>query len=255
MLHGILDETTRTDLRDFEPEVAVWPVGATEPHGWHLPFGTDTMTVDAVTRRAVEQANARGARVLMLPALPYGIDTNLMGFAHTLTLKPTTLIAVAGDIIDSLIQHHVPKLLMVNGHGGNTDVMKTICREYTDRDIFIGTINGWALAPDVVEQVIETRTEHACEFETSIALALFPERVQMDAAEDGRTRECRLKKFLEHGGQFTRPWDRYTENSGVGKPQNATREKGEAIVAALVERMTDVLCELSAEERDATFPY
>jgi len=255
MASGILADMTRSDIEEFQAEVAVWPVASTEAHGPHLPFATDALVVEALLRRAVPAANERGAHALLLPTMPYGINTNLLGFPYTLTVKPSTLAVVARDLIETMVTYGVPKFLMVNGHGGNTDALKALCREFTDRDIFLATINGWALAADVVAEVIETESEHACEFETSLALALFPDLVARERIAECPTRECRLKKLLEYGGSFTRPWEKFTFNSGVGHPEKATREKGERIVEALVERLAEVLVELGTTERDAMFPY
>src|SRR5260370_17002989 len=72
-------------------EVAVLPMGATEPHNLHLPYGTDTFQVELIASRACAQACDRGARVVMLPPLPYGTETNQMRFPLAMNLNPSTL--------------------------------------------------------------------------------------------------------------------------------------------------------------------
>ena len=255
MTHGILEEMTRSDFADFRPDTAVLAVGATEPHGMHLPYGTDFIKVDRIVKRAVLAANEQGARALLLPTIPYGIDTNMMEFPHTITVMPTTLIRLIGELADSVAHHGIKKMLLVNGHGGNVSTLETACREFAQRDFFMATINYWMIASDVVKEVIETRTEHACEYETSVALAVIPEYVKMSDAVSGPTRQCRLKNLIEYGGKFTRPWHKFTVNSGVGEPEKGPREKGERIVEAIHQRLTAVIAELSAAGYDEKFPY
>lgn len=255
MTYGILEEMTRSDFADFTPDTAVLAIGATEPHGMHLPYGCDFIKVDRIVKRAVLTANEQGAGAILLPTIPYGIDTNMMEFPYTTTIMPTTLIRLIGELADSMAHHGIKKMLLVNGHGGNNSTLETACREFASKDFFMATINYWMIASDVVKEVIETRTEHACEYETSVALAVIPEYVKMAEAVTGETRECLLKKMDEYGGKFTRPWHKFTLNSGVGEPQKATREKGEIIGEAVNERLAEAIVELSTTEYDADFPY
>src|ERR1700760_1701697 len=88
-------------------EVAVLPLGATEPHNLHLPYGTDTYQVEVVGRLACEKAHDRGASVALLPAIPYGTETNQMRFPMAMNLDPSTLGRVIADLVDSLARHGV----------------------------------------------------------------------------------------------------------------------------------------------------
>ncbi len=98
-----LDELNYGQVKAGPPyEVAVLPLGATEPHNLHLPYGTDTFQVEAIAERACAIANQAGARVLQLPALPYGTETNQMKFPLAMNLNPTTLLRVITDLVDSL---------------------------------------------------------------------------------------------------------------------------------------------------------
>src|SRR6266487_6115200 len=86
-MRGQLDELTLPDLQAQLPEVVVIPVGSTEAHAYHLPYGTDTWRVEAHARRAVALANEQGARVVALPALPYGVNTNFTAYPLTVRLR------------------------------------------------------------------------------------------------------------------------------------------------------------------------
>src|SRR4051812_35506326 len=78
-------------------EVAVLPLGATEPHNLHLPYGTDTYQVELIASRACESAYKQGARVVMLPALPFGTETNQMRFPLAMNLNPSTVAKIIAD--------------------------------------------------------------------------------------------------------------------------------------------------------------
>src|SRR5205823_4801785 len=93
--------------------------GATEPHNLHLPYATDTLQVEAMAEAACARASEAGARVLLLPALPYGTETNQAKFPFAMNLNPTTMLAVVSDLVESLAGSGVRKAVILNGHGGN----------------------------------------------------------------------------------------------------------------------------------------
>jgi len=253
--HGILAESVRGELERLRPTLAVLPVGSTEVHGLHLPYGTDTLHVERLVREAVTAANSEGGSALMLPALPFSIDTNMMRFPYTITLRPRTLMALVGDIVDSVLRHGVRKFLLVNGHGGNCGTLEAICREHADGPAFVAMVNWWETVKDVVAEVIETPPEHACEFETSVVLALAPELVKMELAGEIPPRRTRLSAMERYHGVYIRPWDRLTPTGGLGSPRLASAEKGRRIVEAAAARLKELILELCRVELDETFPY
>src|SRR3954468_19579227 len=109
------------------PEVAVLPLGATEPHNLHLPYGTDTFQVQIIAERLAARAHEGGARVVVLPTLPYGTETNQMRFPLAMNLNPSTVARVITDLVESLATHGIQKCLLLNGHGGND--LKWVLRE------------------------------------------------------------------------------------------------------------------------------
>src|SRR6185437_2263873 len=115
----LLADLTYGTLKDGPPiDVAVLPLGATEPHNLHLPYATDTLQVETLASLACQRAHERGARALALPAIPYGTETNQMRFPLAMNLNPSTLAAVITDLVDSLEAHGVDRCLILNGHGG-----------------------------------------------------------------------------------------------------------------------------------------
>ncbi|MFO1022671.1 MAG: creatininase family protein [Planctomycetales bacterium] len=123
----MLSEINYGHVKQAHYEVAVLPMGATEPHNLHLPYGTDTFESEVITSRTCEAATAKGARVLQLPAIPYGTETNMSEFPFAMNLMPSTLGLVIRDLVRSMEKQGIRKFLILNSHGGNE--FKPLLRE------------------------------------------------------------------------------------------------------------------------------
>ncbi len=249
-----LAETTFGLAKDEAYQVAVLPVGACEAHGCHLPYATDTIQTEEIMHRACAEADSRGAEVLLLPAIPYGVNENTLGFKWTMSLRPSTLFRVVTDIVSSVEHHGIPKMLLINGHGGNEfqPHLRELCRQ-TSVEIVLA--NWYTCALDAHEAIFEEPGEHADEMETSMLMHHRPELVQMPLASDGSTREPVLTAMQEGWAWVARPWDRFTFDSGFGDPSKATAEKGAAYTEAIVERLAQLLVEMSVAPVDDMYPY
>lgn len=235
-------------------EVAVLPVGATEAHGMHLPYGTDTLMVDRLAALACEAADAKGAKVLLLPAIPYGINENTLGFPWTMSLAPSTLFTVVSDIVSCVQEHGVPKMVLLNGHGGNE--FQPLLRElFRQTNVQVMLVNWYVAASEAAGEIFERAGEHADEMETSMILHMAPELVQRDLANDGATREPVLTAMKEGWAWCARPWEKFTYDSGFGDPELASAEKGAKYEAAVVDKLTQLLVEMSAAPVDEMYPY
>src|SRR5438876_2769746 len=193
MHEWILAEQSHALVRSLRWEVAVLPFGATEPHNLHMPYGTDNFEVEAVATRACERAYRAGARVVLLPTVPFGVNTNHLqvpgGLACSVT--PTTLLAVLGDLVESLERQGVGKLLLLNGHGGNE--LKPLMRQLHHKTtVFLCLCDWFRMARDLYPNIFDRPGEHADEVETSLGLAFFPELVKLEQADAGEERPTRL---------------------------------------------------------------
>ncbi len=236
------------------PEVAVLPLGATEPHNLHLPYGTDTYQVDAIGRQACERAYAEGARVVLLPAIPYGTETNQMAFPLAMNLNPSTLAGVIRDLVASLETHGIHKLVLLNGHGGND--LKWLLREmHNTTKVHLFLCNWYKVAADRYKEIYVDAGDHAGELETSVMLSIEPHLVAMDQADDGAMAKTRFDAVNRGHVEITRPWHLLTTNSGAGNPHPSTAEKGATTVKLVVERLSRFLVDLSSSPIDETFPY
>jgi creatinine amidohydrolase len=252
----ILAEQTHASVRAEHWQVAVLPFGATEPHNLHMPYGTDTYQVDVIGRRACERAYKAGAKVILLPAMPYGVNTNHLKVPGALTcsVTPTTLLHLLTDLVDSLERQGIRKLVLLNGHGGNE--LKPLMRELHHRTkVFICLCDWYRMVADVSAGIFENPGEHADEMETSLGLAFFPELVKLDLADEGIAISTRIDAINRGWIGITRPWHLATTNTGLGNPKAATAEKGRRLMEVVVDRLSKFLIDLAAAPFDDKFPY
>jgi creatinine amidohydrolase len=224
-------ETDRETLRATLPEALVLlPIGATEQHGPHLATGTDALLATTVAERAAELAAPNAARPLLVaPPLPFGASDHHLPFGGTLSLGPETLLAVLGDLARSIATQGGRRLVVVNGHGGNTGIAHAFAGAAASRhELAVTSINYWEL--------IDNMPGHAGEFETALVLAVRPELVRPPVA---RTEVPVVPDLGVHSGQFWRAIDGYTD-----RPELADAERGrqwlDAIVSALADRLTEL---------------
>jgi len=256
MSEWVLAEQTHAFVRAQKWQVAVLPFGATEPHNLHMPYGTDTFQVDVIGSRACQYAYEAGARVVLLPAVPFGVNTNYFKVPGALacSLAPTTLLRILTDIADSMERQGVRKLVLLNGHGGNE--LKPFLRELHHRTgVFLCLCDWYRMATDLYPKLFREPGEHADEVETSLGLAFFPGLVRPDLADAGAARPTRFEAINRGWVSITRPWHLATTNTGLGNPAAATAEKGQALMAALTERLGQFLVQLAAAPLDDSFPY
>jgi len=256
MSEYILAEQTHAFIRAQRWEVGVLPFGATEPHNLHMPYGTDNIQVEEIGRRACEKACRAGARVLLLPTIPYGVNTNHLQVPGALacSVTPTALLHVLADLVDAFERQGLKKLVLLNGHGGNE--LKPLTRELHHRTkVFLCVCDWYRMAADLYPGIFENPGEHADEVETSLGLAFFPELLHLEQADDGAARPSRFEAINRGWVSMTRPWHLATTNTGLGNPRAATAEKGRRLMDAVVERLSKFLIELAAAPMDERFPY
>jgi creatinine amidohydrolase len=252
----ILAEQNHGFIREQRWEVAVLPFGATEPHNLHMPYGTDNYQVEEIGRRACEKAYENGAKVLLLPTMPFGVNTNHFKVPGGLALsvKPTTLLAMLADLVDSLERQGVHKLVLLNGHGGNE--LKPLTRElHHQTKVFLCVCDWFRMVGDVLPKIFKEPGEHADEMETSLGLAFFPELMHPEQADDGAAKPSRFDAINRGWVSITRPWHLVSKNTGLGNPAAATAEKGRQLMEIVVDRLSGFLVQLSQTPMDESFPY
>jgi len=254
MLDVRLFHLTMADVTAGDFQVAVFPIGSTEPHSDHLPYGTDAIYVERTSELAVERANAEGARCLLLPTLPIGCNENV-GHPWAISLRPRTLMEIVADMVRTAERNGIRKFVIINGHGGNTDVLRAAQRELASTcQSFVGLVEPWDIARHIEEAICETEERgHACETETSYMLHLAPEHVKMDRAHPVATRKTIFSD--PDVVRFVSRFHIYTPDAAVGDPTKATADKGRQMTEAVLPRLARALKELSDAPITNLFPY
>lgn len=244
----VLAETSWATVRETSYEVAVLPWGATEAHNRHLPYATDNIEAGSVAESAAGLAWERGARVVTLPVVPFGVNTTQLDIPLTLGVTPTTQLAILRDVASALAGQGIRKLVILNGHGGN-DFWPLIRELHAELPVFVCAVN-WYQCVDP-RPFFSEPGDHAGELETSVMMALAPRLVQpLSSAGSGAARQWRIAAFREGWAWAPRRWTAVTSDTGVGDPSAATPEKGAAFLAAVRERLAGFLVELAAAELD-----
>ena len=239
----ILNELTWNDVRDGRYEVAVLPWGACEPHNRHLPYSTDNVETERIAGLAARIAWERGARVVVLPVVPFGVNTGQLDLPLCLNMNPSTQALVLRDVATALAGQGVPKLVILNGHGGN-DFRQMIRELQPAVSLFLCTVNWY--------QVVDPKPfftdlgDHAGELETSVMLHLAPELVRpLSEAGPGTARRFTVAGLREGWAWAPRQWRQVTEDTGVGNPAAATTEKGRRYVDVVSDKIAGFLVELA----------
>ncbi len=250
-------ELGATNLHQFTQhvyEVAVLPVGATEAHNRHLPEGQDYLLAGYVARRCCAAAWEQCRAVLCLPPIPFGVDCNLMAFPFTVHISQATLYALLRDVVTSLRTHGIRKFVLINGHGGN-ELTPFIREIQSSSDVHVFASNWWSVGHDQYDEIFEHPDDHAGELETSVALAMHPELVELDVAGDGAASPFRFEALRRGWVSTSRDFARVNDHCGVGDPRRATAEKGKRYLDLVCSRLTAFLVELANTPIDDRFPH
>lgn len=228
--------------------VAVIPIGATEQHGPHLPMNTDTISTEATVLRA-----AREVGVLVAPAIPYGNSRQNIGFAGTVTIRPSVLVEFVKDICHSLYKHGFDKIIVVNGHGGNLEPLTVALEEFHyETGALVAQVKCWELASLKPPEGAPSFEGHAGRQETEFMLVLAPEDVDQDAYELAvPTVELGEYGAVTPSQYFPMPsispanfmvttWES-TEQGHYGDPSMATVERGHLVLDTWAETLAKIL--------------
>jgi creatinine amidohydrolase len=249
----ILNEVTWRTVRETGYQVAVLPWGATEAHNTHLPYGTDTIETEAIAARAAQLAWDKGARVAVLPTVPFGVQAGQLDIPFCLNLNPSTQALVLADLVRSLDGQGVPKVLILNGHGGN-DFRQMVRELQPQVKCFLCTMSWFKLVEP--SQYFTDTGDHGGELETSVMMSVAPDLVRpLSEAGSGAARPWKLKGLRDGSAWAPRRWTAVTDDTGVGVPRAATREKGERYLTAVVERIAAFLVELAAADTNNLYQH
>ncbi len=222
----LLWESTRKEFRELQEsgtlKAVIVPTGSTEQHNEHLAMIQDTASVTLVAQKA---ALLHYPKVMVATPVSVGISPHWMDRKGTLTLKKETFLAVVFDICESLQTHGVKNILVLNGHGGNVAPLRAAVPDFAKKlGIRIEFNSYWdAYKPEIVRKYMESGKApgHAAEFETSFAMAAFPERVHWEGVN--------YEKIKEHL-HIKDPKSAVQEEEFAREAKLASTAKGEAMI-------------------------
>jgi creatinine amidohydrolase len=245
----VLHEANYKQLREHKPVVAVLPWGATEAHNYHLPHGTDVIEACAVAERAAALAHEAGARVVVLPAIPFGNNSQQLDQVATISFRTPTALAILEDVARSLAVQGIDRLVIVNAHGGN-DFRPLVRDVRAESGVLVVLANFYQMAPAELQSIFDEPGDHAGEMETSLLLHLCPEWVVLGQAGAGRTVPFAIEALRKTPGVWTpRPWSAMHPDTGCGDPARATAEKGGRYLEAVSRELAGVLIGLARATR------
>lgn len=241
------DQLSTTDFAklDLAKVIAVLPVGATEQHGPHLPLCVDSALVDGVIQHCLPYLNELAAfsdlPVLFLPTQKIGFSPEHQNFAGTLSLKASTLLALWTDILDSVANSGIQKILILNAHGGQSGLLDVVGRDIRQRHkILVYSANFYDLPANSSTQNLFTEHEkrfgiHAGDLETSMMMALHANLIRHDELQNFESySEQRALNFaiLGNGKSAKMSWamQDYNPLGATGNASNASAEKGQLLV-------------------------
>lgn len=240
----VLAETNWKLIKAAKFELAVLPWGATEAHNYHLPYSTDVIEATKVAEEAGRVAWEKGAKTIILPTIPFGVNTGQSDIYLDMNLNPSTQFAILKDVINVLNRQGIHKFMILNSHGGNN--WKSILRELglLFPDMFLSLVE----LVNIVDRnaFFDKPGDHAGEMETSLILHLTPELVGPKSDwGPGIEKKNRIKAFNKGWAWTERKWSQISEDTGVGDPKAATTEKGALYFQAVCKKLGDLFVEIS----------
>ena len=257
-----LSVSTYGVARQYKYDVAILPWGATEPHNLHLPYMTDCILSHAVAVDAAERAlKEYGVRCMVLPPVMMGSQNpGQRDLPFCIHYHYETQFAILKDIVASLAHQGLRRLLIINGHGGNsfkqmirdmeaplsspegdTNVSKTI--EAPSGAVggapLLASAEWFKMAP--AKEYFDQPGDHADEIETSVMMHYHPELVRLEEAGEGRSRQFAIPALREGKVWMPRHWTLVTEDTGIGNPALSTAEKGRRFADACADGFAQFL--------------
>ena len=219
-------------------DTVILPCGAIEQHGPHLPLDVDYYDAKYMAYKVAEACE--DPKPLVLPTIPFGVSYHHDGFKGTLSVTNDALSKFVYDLGMSLAHNGVKKIIILNGHGDNAPTLSYAAQMINrDAKIFVGVDTGETSDIDLINLIETPNDAHAGEIETSTTLAIRPEMVQMDKAQ-----ESTLKfgsKYLDFDNDRSISWyvrtDKISESGIMGDATKATKEKGEEMWEVMIRNM------------------
>ena len=242
-------EATWGEIKQGVPyDLAILPWGSTEPHNGHLPYCTDVILSRSIAVDVAQRASESGVNVAVLPGIPLGSQnpgqTTLPFCLHA---SQQTQFSILKDISDSLERCYIHKLLIINGHGGNS--FKGMIRDLAVLKLdFLCALSNWYEVIPKEAYFEEAIDDHAGEQETSVMMHYYPELVKMEYAGKGTSHPFAIDGLQGKTAWIPRNWAKVSEDTGIGNPLKSSAEKGRKYASAVVEALTELVVDLCTKD-------
>ena len=228
---NVLSEMSAHELEQFisHETVGLLIFGACENHGDHMPFGSDFIMPFELAKRV---AARYGKKMVIFPPIPYGVSSHHKDFFMTVSFEPDTMMNVIRDILQSLINNNIRRILIINGHDGNIAPIELASRIIKERNpkVVISCLESWWTLVGSIDKDLFDVWEglgHGGEAETSAMLAVRPDLVNMAVAPKD------VIPKLPDNVRIYWKFNELTETGATGAPRKATRTKGDRIISIL----------------------
>lgn len=233
LLHGISWVDAKKYF--FKNDIVVLPVGSTEQHGPHNPLGTDHLIAKALAEESVKRTG-----IVCLPVIPFGVSSHHRQFWGTVFVQPKVFREYVRDVCLSLKYHGVKKIIIVNGHGGNTSSLSEVARELRNQGMLVSVFQWWNTTGELLPKIFGSDERgHAGSEETSINLFLYPKLVKMDKALNEKPKEP-IPKVSGVVGWGSDTID-HTASGVFGDATAASAEKGKKAYKVVVDELTRLI--------------
>ena len=234
-------------------DIVILPWGATEPHNYHLPYGTDTILSEAIASLAVEKAMTKGVNCMVLPAVPFGTQNpGQIEYPFCIHTRAETQKAILHDIVFSLYHQGFRKLLIINGHGGNNfkNFVRDLAVDFPD--FCIVTADWYTVENDT--EVFDNPGEHAGELETSVMMHFHPEWVlSLDEAGVGDIKPFVISALNNKKLWLPRNWKQVSEDTGIGNPKKSSAVKGKIFAEKVTDTLSEFICDFAHTNIDGFY--
>jgi len=246
----LLSNASYKTIKQLRDKVILFPLGAIEQHGPHLAVSTDT---DIVSRVALNSEQKMPDNIVLCPTLPFGSSHHHLNFG-TISVSNTTYTQVVVEVVESILEFGFRRIVLLNGHGGNiTPVRQALAVLSNKYDISqkpnIALVTYWELAGKIFAgqpPMQSPALSHACEYETSMMLHLFPEKVFQDQIQRANRPDSNGYIPWEDdepykGVTMVKRTEFISSNGSSGEPQLATTEKGKYLIDHAVESLVEFI--------------
>ena len=235
------------EMDNKENTVIIQPIGAIEQHGPHLPIIVDAAISMGVLGKALTKLDS-SIPAYSLPCLYYGKSNEHYGFPGTITLTAATLLSVIWDLADSLYCSGFRKLVLMNSHGGQPQIMEIAARDIHQKyvDFAVFPLFTWRVPHIAAELLTEQELNygiHAGDAETSLMLSLLPQQIQMDKAVQEYPAGLPENSLLTMEGKLPFAWltQELSKTGVIGDATVASKEKGDRILESLGDGWVQVI--------------